>query len=176
MNTPMTDVSQALAHEGRCASEDSIKARHEIIAELARVTAENTRLRAELRAVYEGTKHEISITPLAEGLSQWHYAYGRGYYALAKIGAGPDKNGIFGGRISSLNIWRIEDIFHKGRAALWSSTDQNYKPSDLDWGGLHFLFALIDQVDGQALRRAVQFAAGVVWGFVRRMFRLSWEA
>jgi len=48
MNTPITAHSKALADEGRAAADELVKAKHEIIAELARVTAENTQLHNEL--------------------------------------------------------------------------------------------------------------------------------
>ena len=50
MNTPITAHSKALADEGRAASEELVKAKHEIIAELTRVTAENARLKAQLES------------------------------------------------------------------------------------------------------------------------------
>jgi len=61
MNTPITAHSKALADEGRCAAEELVKAKHEIIAELARVTKENTRLRVDAKRLESKLEMAIGV-------------------------------------------------------------------------------------------------------------------
>jgi hypothetical protein len=90
MNTPITAHSKALADEGRCAAEELVKAKHQIVAELARVTAENTRLHSDAKRLKDrvielalvlseyGEQCRKEAETLADGWAATH-ANGRGH-------------------------------------------------------------------------------------------------